>query len=329
MRNHGLDAAKAVAAYFVILLHIRFPGRTGEILNVLARFAVPFFFMVSGYFCYSRNGNMLSRMPGKIMHVLSLIAVSYPFYFVWQCMQRTIEGKDVEAWASGLLEQEHILDFLKYNYSLVKYHLWFLPALLYCYLLFAAVEKLHLHKAAYLLIPVLLVLLFRMEAANITAKGTYRPRVYRNYLYTGFPFFMLGHLIHRMEPAWKKRMSVWVPGELIILGAGMSIAEYWRAGVQELFVGSVFLAAGIFLASVKNPGKEVPKWLAEIGRRDAFFIYLFHLAIADMWMDLVWYLGIETGSVYQWTRPFAVCILTTFGAVLMGKIRNLRKGSSL
>ena len=111
MRNHGLDAAKAVAAYFVILLHIRFPGRTGEILNVLARFAVPFFFMVSGYFCYSRNGNMLSRMPGKIMHVLSLIAVSYPFYFVWQCMQRTIEGKDVEAWASGLLEQEHILDF--------------------------------------------------------------------------------------------------------------------------------------------------------------------------------------------------------------------------
>ena len=79
----------------------------------------------------------------------------------------------------------------------------------------------------------------------------------------------------------------------------------------------------------KNPGKEVPKWLAEIGRRDAFFIYLFHLAIADMWMDLVWYLGIETGSVYQWTRPFAVCILTTFGAVLMGKIRNLRKGSSL
>ena len=79
----------------------------------------------------------------------------------------------------------------------------------------------------------------------IQAKGIQELPLYR------VSVFMLGHLIHRMESAWKKRMSVWVPGELIILGAGMSIAEYWRAGVQELFVGSVFLAAGIFLASVK------------------------------------------------------------------------------
>lgn len=329
MRNHGLDAAKAVAAYFVILLHIRFPGRTGEILNVLARFAVPFFFMVSGYFCYGKKGNMLHKMPGKIIHVLSLIAVSYPFYFVWQCIQRTIEGKDVQTWALKLFQREHILDFLKYNYSLVKYHLWFLPALLYCYLLFAAVEKLRLHRAACLLIPILLLLLFRMEAANIVAKGTYRPRVYRNYLYTGFPFFMLGYLIHRMESVWKKRMSAWFPIELIILGAGLSIAEYWRAGMQELFVGSVFLATGVFLAAVKDPERRAPKWLAEIGGRDAFFIYLFHLAVADMWMDLVKYFGMETGNVYQWTRPLVVCILTTFLSACLWKIRNLRKSSSL
>lgn len=322
MRNHSLDAAKAVAAYFVILLHIRFPGRTGEMINVLARFAVPFFFMVSGYFCYSRKGTVPGRMTGKIGHVLALTAVSYPVWFVWQCVQRTIEGKEIGAWIDMLLQRRHIADFLKYNYSLIKYHLWFLPALLYCYLLFTVLEKLHLHWAAYLLIPVLLAALFRMEWANILVKNTYRPRVYRNYLYLGFPFFMLGHLIHRTENVWAEKIPSWVPGAMAMAGAVLSIAEYWRVGMQELFLGSVFLTAGIFLFVVKNPKLSVPKRLAKIGSRDSFFLYLFHLAVADAWMDLMRYLGMEMGSLYQWTRPLVVCVLTTLLAAAFAKLRK-------
>ena len=192
MRNHGLDAAKAVAAYFVILLHIRFPGRTGEILNVLARFAVPFFLYGIGVFLLQQEWEYAEQNAGQdharavfdcgFLSVLFCLAVYAAYDRGEGC-----GGVGIRAFGTGAY-----FGFLKYNYSLVKYHLWFLPALLYCYLLFAAVEKLHLHKAAYLLIPVLLVLLFRMEAANITAKGTYRPRVYRNYLYTGFPFLCWG-----------------------------------------------------------------------------------------------------------------------------------------
>ena len=52
MRNKSLDAAKAIAAFLVVFIHISFPGMTGRIIKTLARSAVPFFFMVSGFFCY-------------------------------------------------------------------------------------------------------------------------------------------------------------------------------------------------------------------------------------------------------------------------------------
>lgn len=52
MRNRTLDMVKAICAYAVVLLHVHFPGNAGIIANVLARFAVPVFFMVSGYFCF-------------------------------------------------------------------------------------------------------------------------------------------------------------------------------------------------------------------------------------------------------------------------------------
>ena len=46
MRNKSLDAVKAIAACLVVCIHVSFPGQAGQLVKVLARCAVPFFFMV-------------------------------------------------------------------------------------------------------------------------------------------------------------------------------------------------------------------------------------------------------------------------------------------
>ena len=61
MRNKSLDAGKAMAAFGVVFIHVSFPGQTGQIIKALARSAVPFFFMVSGYFCYYNRRNTFNR----------------------------------------------------------------------------------------------------------------------------------------------------------------------------------------------------------------------------------------------------------------------------
>ena len=78
MRNRTLDMVKAICAYAVVLLHVHFPGNAGIIANVLARFAVPVFFMVSGYFCFRGDDTEFIRTGKKIRHVLKLMLVAFP-----------------------------------------------------------------------------------------------------------------------------------------------------------------------------------------------------------------------------------------------------------
>ena len=50
--NYCLDFIKGIACIFVVFMHCEFPGILGTAVQAISRFCVPFFFMVSGYFCF-------------------------------------------------------------------------------------------------------------------------------------------------------------------------------------------------------------------------------------------------------------------------------------
>lgn len=54
-KNITVDFARAVASIFVILIHCRFPGALGDYIAAIARFAVPFFALVTGYYSYNAD----------------------------------------------------------------------------------------------------------------------------------------------------------------------------------------------------------------------------------------------------------------------------------
>lgn len=323
-RNKTLDMVKAICAYSVVLLHIRFPGTAGNIANVLARFAVPVFFMVSGYFCYRGDDTEFIRTGKKIRHVLTLILVAFPVCAMWELIQNYIDGDSQIKWLKSLVSEEHIRQFLLYNNSSpVKWHLWFLPALLYCYLMFAAVSRFRLYRLAYILIPVLLLLHFAMEEFSPYLGEHFRVMQFRNYLFTGFPFFMAGHLIHKYEQQIHKwffgRREVFLYG-MVAAGAISSVIEFRYLGKQELLLGSVFMAAGLFLIAIVKQDAKVPEILATVGQKHAFFIYLFHLCAADILKDVFRAAELNKGTVYLWTKPVMVCVLVTVAAVIYSRI---------
>lgn len=319
MRNKVLDAAKAIAAYSVVLLHVRFPGKTGELINALARFAVPFFFMVSGYFCFkTREEAVLKRMPGKVKHILLLIGISFPFYILWGCIQNIIKGKNAAEWLREIAAWPHVKDFFIYNSSsAVKSHLWFLPALLYCYVIFWIIAKLKAYKPAYFLIPVLLTVHVWMDEGRFLLENSFRVMEFRNYLFTGLPFFLLGHLIHRQQEILKKRLSGFLCLLLVLLGALITITEFFMIGRMELYIGSIFMSAGIFLFAVLCPGLSVPAFLERVGENDTLYIYILHLAVNEIWEGAASAAGITAIPFYTWTKPLAVCILTTVTAAVL------------
>ena len=157
MRNKSLDAGKAMAAFGVVFIHVSFPGQTGQIIKALARSAVPFFFMVSGYFCYynrrntDRGKRITDKIPAKVQHILTLLAFAVLFYFLWESAMHLVEKEAIGPWLQEMVKKEHLKELFRYNStSQLKPHLWFLPALIYCYILDYFIEKLHLGKLAYL-----------------------------------------------------------------------------------------------------------------------------------------------------------------------------------
>ena len=115
MRNKCLDGMKAIAACMVIFIHIDLPGQTGVFIEALSRFAVPFFFMISGYFCYYNGKDASDKIPGKIFHIVKLMIFAMAFYFIWEISKRLVTGENLYRWIREVTDRQNIMKLLLYN----------------------------------------------------------------------------------------------------------------------------------------------------------------------------------------------------------------------
>lgn len=79
-KNDCLNVWKGIAAFAVVLIHCTLPGVPGEIIKGIARFAVPLFFLISGYFAYGREDAVLRR---REIHILRLYVGAVAVYYLW------------------------------------------------------------------------------------------------------------------------------------------------------------------------------------------------------------------------------------------------------
>lgn len=92
-RNSGLDCVKCLAAFCVVCIHVSFPGIMGDIVSLLSRFAVPVFFMITGY--YYSNTRDKGKVKKQIVKVTVLLLLSMLLYFIWSCLLMYLKHKNV------------------------------------------------------------------------------------------------------------------------------------------------------------------------------------------------------------------------------------------
>ena len=63
-RNQRIDLFKCLAIYSVTFLHIK-SGVWDQPVTALSRYAVPYFFLVSGYFAFGKRPKQLLRQAGR------------------------------------------------------------------------------------------------------------------------------------------------------------------------------------------------------------------------------------------------------------------------
>ena len=139
-RIPSIDAARAIAIFAVLAIHCDpFIGPVyslggvslGELIDLAGRFAVPFFFVVSGYLLGKRcrkSGRDLRIVSGFAGRLAGLVFFWYAFYLLW-----TPDWN--EAWESGWVRLTYwraaaLFGDARNLLAGPRAHLWFLPALL-------------------------------------------------------------------------------------------------------------------------------------------------------------------------------------------------------
>jgi surface polysaccharide O-acyltransferase-like enzyme len=239
VRNQSVDTFRLLAALSVIILHLDYsnlPREFGVGIRLLSRWAIPFFFIVSGYFFASRNPE------GKRLNVQAVVERLLWIFLLWNII-----------YAPVVIDQHDVTTLLKRLFSLAFLyfgdfvHLWFVPALFSSYLFVAFCHNSGLRRGLPVFSALFIVLALISTSYSVSIKPWFSFEFDFTY-WMSIPFLYLGfHFFRRGHPSW------WMSAILIVGGAGLQILEarflYDEYAVSaydhEFLVGTIPFAIGM------------------------------------------------------------------------------------
>lgn len=322
-KNLSMDFVKLIAACFVVFIHAKFPGRLGSLVTCLGRFAVPFFFAVSGYYSFGVDRYRIQKRMG---HVLKLHLIAIILAVLIDCAGLTlpdfmhyIRGDILPTkneWLRWILVQD------------VPYgdQIWFLTALFQCYgILWVYTvfweeqpqKNVPLYQATFVLLAIFCTMtqLFRLEGLEIPL------HCYRNSWLFGLPMFAAGMFLHEYKnQIWNNfRLTDTKLVLLILLGAVLSVLDEMAGDSGELPSGMILLVPALLLYLASHPQLPVKAvWVQKLASRFGVMstaVYILHVPVKKLYSllfpgDLVSLFGSLIGYIY----PLIILTMTFIGA---------------
>lgn len=313
--NYFLNYLKGLACMGIVLVHCRFPQAPGAIITAFARSGIPFFFMLSGYYTFYADRETTLAVTGRrIKKTVQLLAAAMLLYIAWRFLPKLFSGGITEAFLwlkTALFQQQNIIDFLLLNVTdSVNGVLWYIPAALYVYLLFGILVKLRVSKKAlYILAIILLIVnLTLCELGSVLGFGIHL-KWYRNFLLTGFPFFMLGHYLHKKEKEIQLLSNKNIPVLIAVLGGGMVILESIFVGNALLYAGNVVFMIGLYLYAIQNSQSKKGTVIEQIGSKLYLYIYISQIAVIEVVGKIAERIPFFEGTPGLYIKPVLVLVL--------------------
>ncbi len=297
--NPCLDFVKGLACICVVFMHCEFPGKAGIIVQAISRFSVPFFFMVSGYFCFYPGKFDSTIIRRKTTHIARIVLWASLFYVLFAFVLKSAYAVTrYEMWAFGVFNQPFI----------IVGQLWFLFALLYDYFAFAIIWKADKIKWFYLISAVLIVVYICMAQGAHLCGIQVQNMYYRNWLVEGLPFFFAGHWIHANQD--KIRVSDKMLILVILVSTLLCLVERRIMGrdfgVNIMTFPQVF---ALFIYAVKYPDRHRGV-IQEIGKRYSMWVYILHPFVFRSMDKFYHHWAVDTVVLVQWFRPIITVIIT-------------------
>lgn len=333
-RNQSIECARLLASFLVVLVHCPFPGVLGEYLDCLGRYAVPLFFVISGYFCFrASDEKILSRMK----HVLKLYLWAVLLYLLWNIFKTEYNGESTVAYLlSAVPEIDEVARLIFLNVPPYVGHLWYLLAMVTCYLaMWAYVRFFGQETVNYrplYIVGVCLMVNQITTGAIMENVQTEIPFYWcRTAFLFGLPMFALGIFLREYRERIVANFHL-TTRNLLLLIAGCVVLSLIQArgnvsgGSMEFgtILGIVVLM--LFLTAhpaVAAPGSAAEKYIGHFGSM-SMVIYILHLMVISAYkLLLLPQMELLLDSKEPWVRPLAVLGITLAAAVVWECLRAL------
>lgn len=333
-KNYSIESIRFIAAFAVICIHYFYPKHKelGLIVNQWARFAVPFFFVASGYFL----GEKL-KVNDKPIIYWNFIKKLLILYVGWQLIHFLIIPTIWdEIYLRGFLKayKKQLFSVIHQRWDLLLFrgwsqHLWFFFSLAQTAILFFLFRTKRIYwfvgVGAILWIVGALTKAYAKSTLGINVQTLGLPKNFNtnNLIFFSSLPFGLGLLLSI------KSIRFSLIGSLIILLAGYALhsLEIWYLGQIKLkqrvdYVFSTFLiGVGAFLVGLARFKPLDWKMLGSLGKY-SLGIYAMHIIVANyLYIYLLWRWK-EYNYILIPICALLVCTVITF---IISKIPVLKK----
>ena len=268
--NHVLRSVTAVMMLFIAIVHydscMEILGNSVHlIIKNIGRFVIPVFFLISGYFCYSKDGHAEASIKRKAMHIVYLIIFYKIFYLIFT-------GGFVIAGVMTPWDLVYEFLIVTPTFYVETYNgphdmsytqsIWFLYCLLLMYIFWYLLRRFNIpyEKAWYLAIPVLIACLLMGEYLplfGIYYIGDVNIIDYiasTMYPLLAIPFFVMGYFLHKYKERFDERFSnrdIWL---ILFFGTVLMCVEASLVQNSKIFyTGSLIVAVFVFMATFRVP----------------------------------------------------------------------------
>ena len=297
--NHALRTITAVMMMFIALAHYYSQYTIGDFkilgwhLMSMGRFVIPVFVLLSGYFCFSKDGHAEASIKKKTIHILILIAIFKGFYLIFSTI----------LCIGGIVTPDYVLnEFLivspKFTFDcyggtvdiMTTQPIWFVYSLFLIYGLFFLLYKYKVDfKWSWLIaLPVFFIAIVMVdllplfgvtEIGGLSVDGDIGGNLYP---FITLPFFVFGYYMHKYKEQIDEKLSntmIWI---LIVAGlAIMAVEVYLRPGHynSSIYLGALIFILAVFIGSFRVPEDRGRCSVLEyIGKYLTMWMYVFFAA---------------------------------------------------
>lgn len=205
-RNVNVDMIRIVACIAVVGLHA-FPkdiSKTTGLIYYFFGFAVPFFFMSSGYFLLNRGKIGIQYSKKKCLGIIKLTICWNTVIIIAKILKHFImkEKFQISIW---ILIKEYMGCFLQKG---TLWQFWYLGALLILYLILPFLSRMDRHiKRIFFIVMGIVSIVFEINSLFL-GKPLQKYVIQTFRLWTWLFYFMLGGEIIRIVQWFKKRINI-------------------------------------------------------------------------------------------------------------------------